>query len=401
MTYYERTSHCWLCDELGVLYFTASITPPLSSRSYGPGDGMQWIQVGEGFHSVAAGYDGLVCGIKDSSLYLRKGVTDSKPMGTQWARHICNIIQVLVGKKCIVRKSSLGMLFSTTLTAVSFDSGVLDWSSVESLMEPQGADCSCDPPLYHYTIDGCDRLYGLTVSGGVACYNLLEQEPCWSSVAEAPSPRVSTRTGWLVDWLSSIWQSQRVSDTSSGADGCCIRQVSVGIGSVWCLVKGQYEVWQLVISQLEHTTKFNWVKSVLPLEKDVEVLHFEASKSSVDQLFFVLRESGIYKMMSFSFNSESSGRSEVMYPSSRSCKSLAISCTGKIKPNFCCEDGKCRFCDEDIFWPRKRSHGEQSSALETKKARLDYRSDCLISGVQIGINRSFLSQQVSAHLYRC
>lgn len=361
--------------------------------------------MGDGFNSIAAGFCGMVCGINASSLYVRKGVTSMKPMGTEWAKHICNVVQVVVGKKCIVRKSSLGVWYYTKLTAHSVCTGILDWSAVGSFVEQKAPNSTSDVLLHHYAVDVHDMLYGLTLSGRVACYKLLEEEPCWSIVAQPPptcSPKLTTRAGKLVGWLSGVWRSWSDSDTSTNNGGCCISTVSVGVGSVWCLLEGHREVWQLVVSKLKLTTKWNWVKSVLPLNKDEEVVHFDACKSSVDGLYVVLseKEKGCCKILSYSLNSEGSGRREIVYPCKYPCRAVAIACTIK-KPNLCCEDGSCSFCNNISFSPRKRANEIHQFALGTvKKARLDYRSH-LLNGVQFYFNESFLSQQVGGTLRHC
>ena len=386
-----------MCDDHGNVYFSPNIGSSPSSSTQPPEQNQEWSHVGNGFDCIVAGYCGIVCGIKDSSLYVRRSVTYMQPMGSKWDQHFCDVEQVMVGKEYIVRKSSLGLCYYTRQTTHSLSFGVLEWSAVESFVEQEAPDSNSDALIHHYAVDIHDRLYGMTLSGRVVCYKLLDEEPCWSVVSQLPPrPKRTTKAGQLVGWISSIWRSSNNSNSDTSTNGSRISKVSVGKGSIWCLMEDHSEIWQLVISELKHTTKWNWVKSVLPLDKDEEVLHFEACKSSVDRLYVALRKRGLCKMLSYSLNSKDNGRCEVVYPSKHPCQSLAIAGTVKLKPMFCCEDGSCSFCCKNSLSPgRKRDNEIHSLALiPEKKARLDYRSN-LLNGVQFYFNKSFMTQQVS------
>lgn len=302
-------SSLWICDDRGRLYVLTDISgihcsnSPMKSK---------WIKVDSGFKNVYAGHRGLVCGIKDCSLYIRKGITHNTPMGTDWVVCACDVLKVMAGKTCIVRKSSRGHLY---VAKVNLGEEVLDWKPI-----PPPNDARGDLEQMHYAVDEGDRLFSVTGSGTVFCCELLlTRELYWYPLTGPPNLESNQS---IYSMLSNFWSS----NGDANGDRDWISQVSFGFECLWCLREGTKEVWQLVIGWLNSVPKTNWTKLELPLSADEEsVVALTACKSTRNGLCVIAKGEGYFKIVSCLFSSAGScDRVEVELPTRCPCRSIAL-----------------------------------------------------------------------------
>lgn len=305
----DTSSHCWVCDDTGGLYVLRDSVLSKAKK--------QWIHVDSKFKTVSIGYDGLVCAIKNLSLYIRKSVTHTTPEGMDWVQHACDVFKVIPGKTCVVRKSAGGHLY---VARVDYHAHVLDWESVPSLHpDSLGTRTVC-----HHVVDSADRLYSVTGHGEVFCCELLHGGDSgdlqWNMVVGPPPLR---QEKGLLSWISSkvFW------DTYEGRDW--IRLVSFGADSLWCLGEGN-ELWQLAISWLNATAKAHWNRVNLPISSEEEVVAISACKSTRDGLYLMVSEEGHYKIVFHSFNASS--RVDISLPVRYPCRSMG-SCSLQAAPD--------------------------------------------------------------------
>ena len=399
------SSHCWICDEYGAVYFLKNISIHCTNHISKPSiELFEWIKVGSDFSSIYAGYSGLVCAIKDSALHVRKGVTCENPMGTDWVVSMCDAIMVTLGTSCIVRKSSKGALYFAVIDD-NFDSQVLDWKFIPPCQEDRELCCN-------FVVDSNDRLFGITTTGEVLCCKLLTNNLNWIFVTGPPPPNLFLgKTRRIIGLLSQIWRSE----DNNKQDWVCM--VSSGIDSIWCLRKGGNEVWQLVIGQLNDLIKANWVKLELPLCGKESVVTLSACKTFKDGLYCIVRDNGEdYKLVYCSLNG--CGRVECLLPVKNSFRSLTISSTSEMVSNtkekgICCEDSSCSWCMATVKYTTAHIN---ASHLHAKQKRISlYEEDqvpspkrrrksfdlvktekfSLVDGVEICYNEDFLTKKVS------
>lgn len=302
-------SHCWVCDDSGGLYIFRNIN--VHSRNRVSADlKCGWTNVDRGFRSVYAGYSGLVCGIKNSTLYIRKGVTSDNPIGTEWAQHECDILKIMLGKVCIVRKSSRGNMYVAQIGSTTTE--MLDWKSILPLDDGEREDQSVGEVDYHHVVDDEDRLFSITGGGEVYCCELRSGELLWSLIS-GPPPHLAKSAGF-VGWVSSFWTTQRDDWIST---------VSFGVSSLWCLRKDCNEIWQLVTSWLNRTPKVNWVKTELPLSGEEKIISLSACKCTKDGLYLIVEDEGHYRMVFCSLSSRCD-MAEIGLPTRYPCRSMAI-----------------------------------------------------------------------------
>ena len=301
------SSHCWVCDDTGGLYV-------LRDSALSKAKKKQWIHVDSKFKTVSTGYHGLVCAIKNLSLYIRKSVTHATPEGTDWVRHACDVFKVMPGKTCIVRKSAEGRLYAAR---VDYHAQVLDWKSVPSLDGSSLGSTNMQELYCHHVMDSADRLYSVT-RGEVFCCELLrgcgggdgDDDLQWNMVVGPPPLRKETS---LLSWISSkvLWDTHEAQDW--------ISLVSFGVDSLWCLGVGN-ELWQLAMSWSNGTAKAHWNRVELSLSSEEEVVAISACKSTRDGLYLMVSEGGHYKIVFFSFNCSS--RVDISLPVRYPCRSM-------------------------------------------------------------------------------
>lgn len=309
----STTSHCWVCDNRGGLYILKDVDGATTHEA-------KWTKVDSGFKNIYAGYDGLVCGIKNSALYIRQGVTFDCPAGTEWSKYECDVLKAIPGRLCLVRKSAKGKLFVARVHSNSAE--VLDWKSVPARNCDQRTDGKneAENVILHYVVDSGDRLFGIASSGEVFCYELLQVDSNfrWTLVAGPPPMKDSG----VVGWVTSLWRTRNDKDW--------VRTVSPGVDLLWCLQEEGREVWQLVIGHLNGKLRTNWVKAELPLCGEEEIIAMSASKSTKDGLYLIVKEEGHYSLVRCSFNAEGSGQTNIQLPVRYCCDTLAI-CSTKFK----------------------------------------------------------------------
>lgn len=300
--------HCWVCDDHGGLYI-------LSDHP------QKWVKVDSGFKSIYGGYGGLVCGIKDCSLYIRKCVNHKTPVGTGWVVYACDILKVMPGRTCIVRKSSKGCLLAAR---VDLEAEVLDWKPIQPHCTEVGERSS---EQLHHVMDDGDRLFTVTGRGAVYCCEPLTRDLYWYPIA-AP-PNIGSSQGIFGKLFSSFWSAN--GDTNSGQDW--VSMISFGTGCIWCLREDTVEVWQLVIAWLNSAPKSNWARVELPLAEKEVVVSLSAFKSAMGGMYAIVKGEGYFKMVSCSSGSAAGGpgRVEIGLPVRTPCWSMAI-CSTQTAP---------------------------------------------------------------------
>ncbi len=329
---WASSSHCWVCDDHGELYIVTDINESHSQSPESPNAGevkLKWTKVDSGFRNIYTGYDGLVCAIKESSLWVRKGVTSDRPMGDDWIRYMCDILKVMAGRTYIVRKSAKGKLHTARINQKEPEV-LLDWKYIPAIHEQQDKDE--DEAFHYHAVDGRDRLFSVTESGMVSCCDMLSEEDLYWTLVTGPPKMDKGLVGWISSklWTSSSSNSstsKSSSSSSSSSSNDWVGAVSFGLDSLWCLKEGSNEVWQLVIGQLNDTLRVNWVRSELPHLDGEETVSLAACKSTKDGLYLIVKEQGHHRIVSYSLNKkgEDSGRTEIALPTRYSCKCIAIS----------------------------------------------------------------------------
>lgn len=321
-------SHCWVCDDHEGLHFLKAVSapPPPSQHAH------KWTTVGGGFRTISAGYDGLVCAVKESSLLVRKYVTHENPVGKGWKKFACDAVRIMAGRTFVVRKSSRGHLYAAR---VDLTAEVLDWASIPpchgegGMVENGNGEIGNDRESLHYAVDDEDRLFQITGRGVVSCCDLLQCSHGndlllhWVTIS-SPPPKLNQGSSWI---SRIIWKA---SDGGGSDDNGWVSMVSAGVGgALWCLREGTNEAWQLVIGQIGGTLKSNWNDFQLPFYEDEQVIMLSACKSAADRLYAVVKGASYYKMVSFSLTGEECGKSreEIVLPVRYPCWSVAICST--------------------------------------------------------------------------
>ena len=322
-------------------------------------DFIEWKRIEGTFDKVTAGFSGIICGtvggVRGTVLYIRRGVTHDNPCGSSWAKAFCDAVDIAVGTRCIVRKTSHGELFVTEIDTLNLAAPVFlpTWNAVpfpgQFMKEFQ-----------HFVLDERDNLFIITPSGEVyGCIGLSTdlQNVKWELVAKPPF-ETKRRFSFLGFWRGQKNGGERFSHVCAGSH------------SLWCRRKDSEEVWQLVLAEFtnmagETTLKTNWMSFHLP--KDDKVLHLCADKTKIDALYAV---EDTQKLISYTLLHDNSGRTELPGPTawSRSWQSIAV-CRTQV-PHFdtktfntperqpsslypklpkddfdiCCETGDCEFC---------------------------------------------------------
>ena len=379
-------SSMWLCDDQGDVYvlknldkYVDSCVVNLQHKSYlavhdsrglpappTPPDlpSLEWSQVGTKFSSVAAGFEGLVCGLKDTELFIRVGVSSAVPQGTAWTKVICEATQIAVGRDCIARRTITGRLFASNVRkeysscSASNQSLVLSWTPIsmgglEELLSQQKTPETAED-LEHFLLDEQDRLFIVTRAGWVyTCFNpCLEENAGWITVAEPPSVKAKLNASWVYNLF---WPQKK--------EGF-FRQVCAGRGSLWCARPSNCDlsICQLVVSDFVTSggvseLRTNWTLVAVPT-KDERAVLLAASKNTVDGIYTVMKKNsnGRIQIVAFSLNQADSSRVDIPLPSPHDPQSLEISlCSSaphsmlypsvrRTESDVCCEYGDCDFC---------------------------------------------------------
>ena len=347
----------------------------------------QWLKVDDGFIGIYAGFSGVVCGIKNSALHFRRGITHTNPMGTEWLDYMCDVTKVMIGTRCIVRESSKRTLHSATINIYS-PAELLDWKFVP---HPDNTSSLC------CTVADNDRLYTVVGPGEIFCYELLTGDPQWKLVM-GPPPVMASSSGLLTELWRSIWNVSREQERFS--------IISAGMHSIWCLKDDRNDIWQLVVSQLNAEIKLNWMKSTVALNDQEKIISFSSSRSNINVVHLICKEKECYKLVSCSINANK--RVESSLPVNHPCTSIAISSTENSvvkEEHVCCEDGTCFFCVgvvESSFHHninlRKRTNVDYNHVPAQKKSReddtdSDYNAS-LLDGIKFSHNKHLLINKV-------
>ena len=357
------------------------------------------------FDRVICGAQGLVFAKKDKTLYVRRGITYDNPLGTTWAKVLCDARDLAVGSKSLVRSTKQDQLFVTEPLDLSSTSSVFvpHWNSVPA----------CEHLDSHrmFVMDARDNLYLISPSSGevFVCPNLSSGSPDnykWRKLIEGPPP--IKKQSSILNILG--WGSSKASVFSS---------VSAGDGCLWFVGSSGSEMFQLVLNYVKVAKKrtkkkketqrngelFNveasWKRFELP-DKD-EVTLLAADWTELDVLCAIVRENRT--IVSYAALQENSGRVVVPNPDgfTQRWKSLSICAVSQhntrnmhtkstgnptskksypsIYPrmfledhDLCCEDGTCSFCTQaaheanNSVWS-SGVNDEQSSLSESMEKR--------------------------------
>lgn len=277
---------------------------------------LQWIKVDTGFKNIYAGYNGLVCAIKESSMWVRKGVTCENPKGEEWLQYVCDVLKVIPGLQCVVRKSAKKRLHTAK---INYEDLVLDWICCPTLNEDscQGDDTES---MHYYACDSKDRLFVVTENGTVSYCDLLCREDLQWNFVTGP-PNMDKRGMSLVSWVSrKLW---------TNSNDSWVGGASFGLDSLWCLKEDGSEVWQLVIGQLNNELRVNWVRSDLLHPNEEEALSLAACKSAKDRLYVIVKSEGRYRLVFYSLK-DTGSRTELALPVRSPCRCIAISSTSSV-----------------------------------------------------------------------
>ena len=182
------------------------------------------------FDSVVCGARGLVCAKREKILYVRRGVTYDNPVGTGWAKALCDAQDFAVGSKCLVRRTTQDRLFVTEPLDLSSTSSVFlpHWNSIPA----------CEDVNTHqlFVLDAYDNLFLVAPSSGevYVCKCLSSRSPDnfkWSKLTEGP-PMIKKQSTFLkmLGWGND--------NTNTGV----FSSVSAGDSCVWCVSSSGREV---------------------------------------------------------------------------------------------------------------------------------------------------------------
>ena len=367
------SSHLWATDSRGGVFLCQDISALIDSAhstvagtAAPPAVGPSWTRVDGDLEKVAGGFSGLVCGFRGTVLYVRKGVTHDNPAGASWTKAFCNAIELSVGNQCVVRKTSQGKLFATTIDHSTVPAPVFlpSWSAVPVCEFVEVQACQ------HFLLDAQDNIYLLSPAGEVyGCSGVASsstETAVWRLVSKPP-PQPSSGYGFF-----SFFSWGKKGDLFSLA--CSGSQAASGSRSLWCVGRDGEEVWQLVLSEVagkEGNTelKINWMKFDLPKEEK-PLLALCADKTRTDTLYTIADEGKA--LVGYSLLQENSGRLALAGPreeDSTLWRSIAVCQTQPPRLNheqlqllyakrqhtsslypklpasdLCCEEGDCEFC---------------------------------------------------------
>ena len=356
------------------------------------------------FDRVICGARGLVCAQKDKVLYVRRGVTYDNPLGTAWAKALCDARELAVGSNCLVRRTTQDHLFVTDSVDLSTTSSVFlpHWNSIPT--------CTDLNTHWLFTVDANDNLFIVSPSSGdvFVCKNLSSvpsDDFHWSKLIGGP-PTVKNQSlifSNILRWASS----------NGGSNGNVITSICAGDGCLWCVGASGREIYQLVLKyfvkkakkrksegDVKRTSEIvsiegTWKKFDLPGKDQVTLL--AADWTELAGLCAVVRENRT--VVSYALLQENSGRVEIPNPSGTShrWRSLAVcavpkpslSLTGSNTPkkiyssiypklplredhDICCENGECSFCrraeeEATANWTLSGAENLSSSSMERRE----------------------------------
>ena len=387
----SSSKHLWVCDTMGGVHVLTYVTTEGTKRP-------MWREVSGAMDRVMCGTSGspsIICGIRNNQLFLRSGVSPSKPIGESWAKTRVEAVEVAIGSRYLVTRNTRNEIhalkinkFATSLRKPSTEIALAGWEDIEKKSF-----------LSLLIMDSADNLYGFSTKGDVyTCGRLIDQDhiPSWGGKVKGSPSNLSV--GSLINSVSSLF-----SRTSSNA----FSMSAVGDGCLWCVQTSPPSLWQLVLppssqSGSDRWKWSNWVKftfsdNEMPAQvcgnpqSNSELFAISKARDTVTRLFL---SSSTVEFQELPFH----GCGDINL-SSLSLSIVEESTTPSIYPevpsDICCENGECSFCqkmsdeslqettsspshNEELRMYLKRGRSEHSPA---KQARLYSPSRMSHSGV--------------------
>ena len=341
------SQHVWVCD--GASEGGAHVLTHVTSAGL-----IQWREVSGAMDRVVCGASeapSLVCGIRKKHLYIRTGISPSKPLGQKWAYTGCEAVDIAVGTSYILVKSS-----SNELTAIDFGRLTIDLSKPAELLGVTGwvhVTVEKKSFLSMFVMDTSDNLYGFTRKGDVyMCVGLRDHDrmPQWKKVKSYPT---DYSLGSIFSSVSSLLGRQ----TAQPMFHC----TSVGKGCLWCLQSSPLTLWQLVLPPSpqagEEQWKWsNWVKFSFTGDMTPTLICGDPRSSDTlfaisenrDTIFRLFLSSSTVECQELPFH----GLGEI------TLTSLSLSTVKDTSPpprlypklpnDLCCENSSCAFCQSKM-----------------------------------------------------
>ena len=366
----NSSKHLWVCDSIGGVHVLAHVT------SQGNTNKMLWREVSGKMDRIVCGTSGstpIVCGIKNNQMYLRTGISSSKPLGLKWALARAEAVEVAIGTNYLVTKNSSNELlalrmakFADKLSQSCSEIVLTGWEAIEKKSF-----------LSLLVMDSTDTLYGFSPKGDVyTCGNLNEDNRMisWGNGKVKGHPGSSFSLGSFVSWFSK-------SSTN-------MFQVSaVGSGCVWCLQKSPLVLWQLVLPPPSHSGSdrwkwLNWEK--FTFSDGMALSRLCGDPDSNNELFAISEENDTVYRLTLSSSTVQIHDLPFHGCGDITLSSLSLSTVGdpstpsiypKVPIDICCENGDCSFCQSQSNSPTsyemrmylKRGREEGSSRAKHSK----------------------------------
>lgn len=293
------TSHLWLVDSKGKVFAASDVGTAVEAVQLletipgePPAASVKWKVVDGRLDRIACGYTGLVCGVQDKILYVRRGVTFEDPVGTSWTKCYCDVVEISVGRESIVRRTSTGEFFACKVDEKLLSPPVFlpAWKPIPRCSLVEGKEQN---GIQHFALDARDNMYVVTTSGLVYVYrdvgSVSEDAGRWKEVSKPPKT-TSSKGGFS---LFSLWRGWKGSESAEGlfSTFSAGSLVSSSSQTLWCLRSG--EAWQLVVSEYtgssgETELRTNWVKLAMPKEDTITAMCCD--KARTDALYAIVDE---------------------------------------------------------------------------------------------------------------
>ena len=357
---------------MGGVHVLAHVTSQGTSKK------MQWREVSGKMDRIVCGTSSslpIVCGIKNNQMYLRTGISSSKPLGLKWALTRIEAVEVAIGTNYLVTKNCSNELlalkitkFSDKLSQSCSEIALTGWEAIEKKSF-----------LSLLVMDSSDTLYGFCPKGDVyTCGNLNED-------------------GRMISWGGKVKGHPDIgyfrSLLSKFKSGNMFQISTVGSGCIWCLQKSPLVLWQLVLppasshSGRDRWNQLNWEKFTFSDEMDLFRLCGDPDSSN--ELFAISEEKDTVHRLTLSSSTVQfhelpfHGCGDILLSSLSLSTVFDDPSTPSIYPkvpnDICCENGDCSFCvsqgstpnssfAEEMRMYLKRAREESSS--QTKRSKL-------------------------------
>ena len=372
------STHLWVCDNYGKVYIIQDIDATIESihskhaipqdPKVAPAADFNCKMVDGSLDKVAGGFSGLICGIRGTVFYVRRGVTHDNPLGSSWAKCFVDAVDIAIGSQCAVRKTSQGKLFVTKIDEHIITPPI--FQPIWNVVPP----CGFVDNFQHFVLDARDNLYIVASSGEVyGCFDIRDniESATWRLASKPP---FETKSGFS---LLSFWRSKK-SNGELFSHVCAGSNATTGSHTLWCVRKDSNEIWQLVLSEFIDSSggmelKSNWVRFCLPKDDKLSCLSADKLETKIDTLYAITNEGK--RLVTYSLLQENSGKLELPNPERLTdrlwWKSIAV-CRTQLKPvniqsiklstqakqissiypklpkledfDLCCETGDCEFC---------------------------------------------------------